>query len=81
MADLKEIIAKTIATPTIVNPESSFVVVTYWWGKGNLNSNTARPCISFYEDLFKRVEKVCIDTLLTINQISGKPKKSVLLPS
>jgi hypothetical protein len=78
MADLKEIIAKTKATPTIVNPESSFVVVTYWWGKGNLNSNTARPCISFYEDLFKRIEKVCIDTLLTINQMSGKPEKSVL---
>jgi len=30
--------------PTIVNPESNFVVVTYWWGRGNLNKNTQRPC-------------------------------------
>ena len=52
MADLNRIISATEAEPTIVNPESTFVVVTYWWGRGNLNSNTARPCISFYEDLF-----------------------------
>lgn len=30
--------------PTIVNAESKFVVVTYWWGRGNLNKNTQRPC-------------------------------------
>jgi hypothetical protein len=27
-----------------VNPNSKFVVVTYWWGRGNLNRNTQRPC-------------------------------------
>jgi hypothetical protein len=30
--------------PTIVNAKSNFVVVTYWWGRGNLNKNTQRPC-------------------------------------
>ena len=30
--------------PTIVNEDSNFVVVTYWWGRGNLNKNTQRPC-------------------------------------
>lgn len=30
--------------PTIVNSKSKFVVVTYWWGRGNLNKNTQRPC-------------------------------------
>ena len=44
----KIIDAKTIS-PTIVNPNSNFVVTTYWWGKGNKNLNTARPCVAFYE--------------------------------
>ena len=30
--------------PTIINKNSNFVVVTYWWGRGNLNKNTQRPC-------------------------------------
>jgi hypothetical protein len=30
--------------PTIVNNDSNFVVITYWWGRGNLNKNTQRPC-------------------------------------
>lgn len=32
--------------PVIVNPESKFVLVTYWWGGGNLNKNTQLPCIA-----------------------------------
>jgi len=31
-------------SPKIVNEASKFVVVTYWWGRGNLNKNTQRPC-------------------------------------
>jgi hypothetical protein len=38
------IINSTTEKPTIVNPDSSFVIVTYWWGRGNLNKNTSRPC-------------------------------------
>lgn len=30
--------------PTIVDSKSNFVVITYWWGRGNLNKNTQRPC-------------------------------------
>lgn len=51
--DLNNIISKTRSRPTIVNPDSNFVVVTYWWGKGNYNANTARPCIAFYEQLIQ----------------------------
>lgn len=46
---VKSIIDATQAEPVIVNPESRFVVVTYWWGRGNDNRNTARPCGEFYE--------------------------------
>jgi hypothetical protein len=51
---LKRIIdAKEIA-PVIVNPESKFVVITYWWGRGNNNRNIARPCMEFYEQLLSK---------------------------
>ena len=30
--------------PNIINESSKFVVVTYWWGRGNLNKNMQRPC-------------------------------------
>lgn len=30
--------------PKIVDSKSNFVVITYWWGRGNLNKNTQRPC-------------------------------------
>jgi len=35
--------------PTIINKNSNFVVITYWWGKGNLNKNTQRPCPEDYK--------------------------------
>lgn len=28
----------------IINPESNFVVATYWWGKENVNKNLQVPC-------------------------------------
>lgn len=30
--------------PIIINKNSNFVVITYWWGRGNKNKNTQRPC-------------------------------------
>ena len=39
--------------PTIVNPDSNFVVVTYWWGRGILNKNTQRPCPEDREDIIE----------------------------
>jgi hypothetical protein len=50
---LKELISNTTEKPTIVNPQSNFVVVTYWWGRGNKNANTSRPCGAFFEVLVR----------------------------
>lgn len=52
--NLGEIITKSHKSPTIVNANSNFVVVTYWWGRGNINGNTARPCVFFWETLFDK---------------------------
>ena len=46
--------AKPTNTLHIVNPASNFVVVTYWWGRGNDNKNTARPCLEFYEKILMK---------------------------
>ena len=62
---LKTIIQNTQKSPTIVNEKSNFVVVTYWWGRGNLNANTARPCISFFETDF--ITKIIKFWLVIIN--------------
>ena len=39
--------------PTIVNEASNFVVITYWWGRGNLNRNTQRPCPEDRDELLE----------------------------
>lgn len=39
-----QLINEAALTPTIVNESSKFVVVTYWWGKVNMNKNLQRPC-------------------------------------
>lgn len=45
VTELENIIASVPMKPNMnVNPNSKFVVVTYWWGRGNLNRNTQRPC-------------------------------------
>lgn len=53
--NLATIIENTRGAPTIVNENSNFVVVTYWWGRGVLNKNTARPCASYYENFTKKI--------------------------
>lgn len=53
MTELETIIASVPMVPTIVNPNSKFVVVTYWWGRGNLNRNTQRPCPEDVMDALK----------------------------
>ena len=40
---LDQLVSDQKKDPTIVNPDSKFVVVTYWWGRGNDNQNIARP--------------------------------------
>jgi hypothetical protein len=63
MDELRELISRTSDSPTIVNPNSHFVVITYWWGRGNLNNNVARPCVSFYEDFFKKIIKFAVSSI------------------
>lgn len=80
MSQLLEIINRTNKQPTIVNESSNFVVVTYWWGRGNLNQNTARPCISFYEDLIKKIIKFFINLINTgVKKLRDKDKTSVII--
>ncbi len=35
----------------IINPESKFVVATYWWGKANMNRNLQYPCPEDIQDM------------------------------
>ena len=63
--NLGEIITKSHKSPTIVNADSKFVVVTYWWGRGNLNGNTGRPCVYFWEALFNRIITVFAENYYT----------------
>jgi hypothetical protein len=53
VTELENIIASVPMKPTFVNPASKFVVVTYWWGRGNLNRNTQRPCPEDITDALK----------------------------
>ena len=36
---LSNIVYSREKSPTIINPDSNFVVVTYWWGNTNQNNN------------------------------------------
>lgn len=47
--------------PEIINPESNFVVVTYWWGRGRDNANIARPCMSYYEVIISDIKSYTIE--------------------
>ena len=49
--DIKEIMDRVEMKPNLtVNPNSKFVVATYWWGRGNKNKNTQVPCIGDLQD-------------------------------
>ena len=63
---VSSIIGKSTNKPTIVNNDSKFVVVTYWWGRGNLNANIARPCISYYEEMIQKGLKSVINLVTLI---------------
>jgi hypothetical protein len=71
---VSRIISSTNKKPTIVNKNSNFVVVTYWWGSGKLNRNTARPCTDFYETHLKQINKYVISIISSTsssNNIDG----------
>jgi hypothetical protein len=61
--NLNNIINTKEIRPTIINEASRFVIVTYWWGRNAMNQNTSRPCISFFEKIITRVQKLCIKAL------------------
>ena len=61
--EVSSIIERTEKKPNIVNEESNFVVITYWWGSGRLNRNTARPCTAFYEDNLKKINNFILKLL------------------
>jgi len=80
--NLIDIINKTNKEPTIVNENSKFVVVTYYWGTGNYNQNTARPCISFFEIFINQIINLSVKYLNTVknyNETLFLPK-ILLLP-
>ena len=60
----EEIINSRILEPNIINPDSNFVVVTYWWGRGNINNNFKRPCESDKVTVPKDIRNEYINLLL-----------------
>jgi hypothetical protein len=71
---LEEIVFDTTAKPTIVNEQSKFVVVTYWWGRGNFNANISRPCMSFYEQFTTNLIKLGMNYFIEIFSKKFKEK-------
>jgi hypothetical protein len=71
---LKRVIESREISPTIINPESKFVVVTYWWGRDNFNRNTARPCPDFYEAILNKSFKILLQEL-TLDDIQAEIEK------
>lgn len=55
--EMKQMIDEAVFNPTIVNPDSKFVVFTYWWGRGVVNKNTQLPCVSDIEAKMKDAVK------------------------
>ena len=44
MESLETLISTKPIQPTIINPNSNFVMITYWWGRDRLNKNMQLPC-------------------------------------
>lgn len=63
--DIKDIMDSVPMTPNLtVNPNSKFVVVTYWWGGSNKNKNTQKPCIGELQD---EIKEELVDELMDEN--------------
>jgi hypothetical protein len=63
-----DLINSTELTPTFKNPASKFVVITYWWGKENINRNLQRPCP---EDITEPIKWDIEETLAQEDRDSG----------
>jgi len=72
VASVEALIRSTpIGNVHIINPASRFVVVTYWWGKENMNRNLQNPCP---EDIMEAARK---QILSEIGRERGFPKNIV----
>lgn len=72
VASVEALIRSTpIGNVHIINPASRFVVVTYWWGKENMNRNLQNPCP---EDIMEAARK---QILLEVGRERGFPKNIV----
>jgi hypothetical protein len=70
--DVKRIIETTpLGDVHILNPQSRFVIVTYWWGRDNFNKNLQSPCPEDIVDAAK--QKI----LAEIGRVSGFPSSIV----
>ena len=67
MSTLEEIVYSSDKKPEIINRNSNFVVVSYYWGYNNLNANLSRPCVSFYEDVLTKMQNIIINSVLSTN--------------
>ena len=76
---LFDIVPSENKQPTIINPDSNFVVVTYWWGAPNQNANIARPCILFYEDCIKDLIKSVVKLLDFMSLSKIKTNRKLLI--
>ena len=78
--EVERVINKRILKPEIVNPDSNFVVITYWWGRGNINKNFQRPCASDAVSTQVDARKQYIDNLMIeshrANPSQYKPKEA-----
>jgi len=69
---VEELIKNTpIGNVHIINPQSRFVVVTYWWGRENMNRNLQNPCP---EDIMNAAKK---KILAEIGREQGFPRDIV----
>lgn len=68
-----QVITNTPAEPSIhiINPDSKFVVATYWWGKANMNRNLQLPCP---EDIMDMARK---EVLKEVNKTEPLPSWAV----
>jgi hypothetical protein len=76
-ADLKAIIKNQSLTPVIINEESNFVIVTYWWGRNNINLNTQKPCPDEYDEHDEEDNKMRLEPI-TYEKMIENWKKSCI---
>lgn len=95
--DVDKVKAKLDATPItdadldMINPTSTFVVATYWWGEANINRNLQKPCpediadmardavVYRYRDKFPQSTVNMAQILEDIKATNMLPKTSLLL--